>query len=393
MRIAFFHNLPSGGAKRCAFELIQFLSKNHTVDLYIYDQHAEDFLDIRQLVNKTILIPRGNTYGEKGIKRLISLNTVRIASKKIAQLINEGNYDIALIMQCKVSNSPFVLRYLNIPSLYFCHEPLAKILEPHYRGNNENGLLSFLKKLFLNWTISIDKKNALNATLICTSSLYCIENIYRNYGVYAKLNYLGVDTEQFHPIDLERTSTLLFVGALNPAKGQDFIIESVGTMKVKPSIRFIYNFSYGATNFKEQLINRAQQLGVSISFENMANDTELVNAYNQAILTVFPSRLEPLGLVPLESMACGTPVVGIAEAGIRETIQHNKTGLLTERDSVEFGKALNNLINDKTMWKAMSALGIKTVLEQWTWKQSYQKLEEHIKTTLKKYENQNISNQ
>jgi glycosyltransferase involved in cell wall biosynthesis len=270
---------------------------------------------------------------------------------------------------------------------------LAKILEPHYRGSDEGGFASFLKRMFLHWAISIDKKNALSATLLCTSSLYCIENIYRNYGVYAKLTYLGVDAEQFRPLGLERSSTILFVGALNPAKGQDFIIESVGTMAIKPSIRFIYNFSYGAANFKDQLINRAQQLGVSITFENMANDTELVNAYNQAILTVFPSRLEPLGLVPLESMACGTPVVGVAEAGIRETIQHNVTGLLTERDPVEFGKALTTLINDPIMWKEMSAAGSKSVLENWTWKQTYQKLEGHLKMTIEKYKNQNISNQ
>ena len=45
-------------------------------------------------------------------------------------------------------------------------------------------------------------------------------------------------------------------------------------------------------------------------------------------------------------MACGTPVVGVAGAGVRETIVHNKTGVLTERDPVEFDKAVELLLNN-----------------------------------------------
>lgn len=385
MRLAFFHNLPSGGAKRCAHELIKLLSKKYKIDLFIYDKQAEDFLDIRPIVNKTVLVNGGETDNGKGLRRFISLKIVKSASKRTAELINLGNYDLALIMQCKVANSPYILRYLNIPTLYFCHEPLAKILEPHYRSDEQDGLLGPLKKIFLRWAISIDKYNALKATQICTSSLYCIENIYRHYGIYASLNYLGVDIQNFSPMFLERSPVLLFVGALNAAKGQDFVIESVGTMKIKLEIIFIYNFSYGTLEFKKQLINRAKQLGVTVTFSNMVNEKELVSAYNQAALTVFPSRLEPLGLVPLESMACGTPVIGIAEAGIRETIQDGENGILTERDPIEFGNAITKLMTNKLLWKSMSEEGIKRVAERWTWEKSCDKLEKNIYKTIYKH--------
>lgn len=385
MRIALFHNLPSGGAKRSVHELIKILSRKYIIDLYIYDKHAEDFLDIRSIVNKTVYVNGGETDNGKGLKRLMSLTIVKSASKKIAKLINLGKYDLALIMQCKVVNSPFILRYLKVPSLYFCHEPLAKILEPHYRSKEQDGLLGPIKKVFLRWLISIDRFNALKATQICTSSLYCIENIYRNYGIYASLNYLGVDRNNFKPLGKKRFSKILFVGALNAAKGQDFVIESVGTIKIKPEIIFIYNFSYGNSEFKERLINRANQLGVSITFQNMANEQELVVAYNEAFVTVFPSHLEPLGLVPLESMACGTPVIGVAEAGIRETIEDGENGLLTERDSIEFGKAISRLFEDKLLWKAISEEGIIRVAENWTWEQSCDRLEVNINKTITKY--------
>jgi len=385
MRIAFFHNLPSGGAKRTAFEFVKYLAKNHQVDLYLYDTKAEDFMDLRPLIRNTIFVEGGETAGASGIGRLVSLSRVRKASQETAKLINDGGYDLALVMQCKVSNSPFLLRHLRIPSLYFCHEPSAKIMEPHYRGHAQDGRLACLKKLMLHRAMSIDRANAVSATLICTSSLYSRENLYRNYGIYPRLNYLGVDTEHFRPLGLQREPVLLCVGALNAAKGQDFVIKSVGTLSQRLPIKFIYNFAYGAAEYQSHLVRLAEKLDVSVSFDRLVTDDALASAYNQAILTVTPTLLEPLGLVALESMACGTPVVGIAEAGVRETVLHNQTGLLTERDPREFGQAIKRLIEDQALWADMSTRGRQRALECWTWGKASLQLEKNMQKTLQRH--------
>jgi glycosyltransferase involved in cell wall biosynthesis len=378
MRIAFFHNLPAGGAKRVAFEFIKLLVKTHEVDLYTYDNSSEDFNDLTPLVDNKMLINDGNESKIKIIGRLISIYRVQKSSKKMSKLINEGGYDLALVLQCKVTNSPFLLRYLNIPSLYVCHEPAAKIDEPHYKQNKKKGVVSFFKKIIISYILKIDRLNARKATLISTSSLYSCEDLYRNYGVHPKLNYLGVDTEKFTLLDIPKDSYVLSVGALNAAKAQDFLIKSIATLRDKPPIKFIYNYSYGQKEYQQYLIDLADSLGVSVSFEHMVSDAELVKAYNKAALTAFPSLLEPLGLVPLESMACGTPVVGVAEAGIRETIIHNKTGLLTERDPCEFGKAIELLLNDAQLIAEMGQNGRRHVEEKWSWKHAFKTLERNI---------------
>jgi len=386
MRIALFHNLPPGGGKRVVYEIIKRLSTiNNQIDLYIYDSKSEDFLNLNEFVNNVFLFPNGNTNNKSGISRIISLFKVKYASKNIAKKINESNYDISIIMQCKVSNTPFLLKYLKIPTLYFCHEPLAKILEPHYRLNKKNGLFSVFKNLLFNYFILIDKSNAKYATNICTSSYYSIENIYRNYGIYPSLNYLGVDTEKFKNLNLKRKNTLLFVGSLNIAKGQDFVIESIGTMVVKPEIKFIYNFSYGDSVFIKQLQKRADELNIKVSFQKMASDEELIISYNEAMITVFPSRLEPLGLVPLESMSCGTPVIGISEGGIRETIINGITGVLTERDIYEFSDAINTLMSDKYLWDYYSFNGIENIKKNWTWRKATDVFEINLEKTIQKF--------
>lgn len=242
-----------------------------------------------------------------------------------------------------------------------------------------------LKKQVVNGYISLDRSNAAKASLICTSSLYSRENLYRAYGLYPRLNYPGVDTEHFRPLGHERKAIVLSVGSLNPSKGHDFVIRSVGTIKeeIRPKVKIIYSSEHYRVDYKEQLACLGAQLGVSVIFDSLITDDDLVRAYNSAMVTACPNLLEPLGLVALESMACGTPVVGVAEAGIRETVQHNENGLLTERDPYEFGRAIIELMQERSVWTRMSQLGRLRMLERWTWDQSFEKLDVHMKMASK----------
>ena len=71
---------------------------------------------------------------------------------------------------------------------------------------------------------------------------------------------------------------------------------------------------------------------------------KLKNYYNRARLCVYTPVAEPFGLVPLEAMACGTPVVGIREGGVPESIVHEQTGLLVERLHERFAAAVQSLL-------------------------------------------------
>ena len=65
---------------------------------------------------------------------------------------------------------------------------------------------------------------------------------------------------------------------------------------------------------------------------HLITDEELVILYNKAKLVVYTPYMEPFGLVPLEAMSCGTPVVGVNEGGVMETVLNGKTGILVERN-------------------------------------------------------------
>jgi glycosyltransferase involved in cell wall biosynthesis len=70
-------------------------------------------------------------------------------------------------------------------------------------------------------------------------------------------------------------------------------------------------------------------------------------------------------------MACGTPVVAVAEGGVRESVRDGRTGLLTQRDPHRFAHALSTLLDDEAMQARLGATGVSTVRSCWTWADAY----------------------
>lgn len=372
MRIAFIHNLPAGGGKRSASQFVKHLTKHHAVDLYHIDAASEDYLDLRPLVDHTYLIPGPRPKGGLGV--LTTIVPAMRAYRRVAQRVNAGAYDVAFVMQCQLSNSPDVLRYLRIPSLYFCHEPLARTLEPNFWIDVS---LRSAKRAVVRMKVSIDRANARHATLICANSRFSVESIFRAYGVYPRYSRLGVDTAAFRPSGVERERVVLSVGALRPSKAQELVIQAVGTLDQPVPVRFIYDST--ARGYREHLQGVADRCGVTVSFSQLVGEDQLVDAYNRAAVVAYASSLEPFGFVPLEAMACGTPVVGVAEGGVRETVLNGQTGFLAERDAADFGRAIDRLLRNRTLAERMGTAGRQHVLDNWTWDQSAAMLEHHLR--------------
>jgi glycosyltransferase involved in cell wall biosynthesis len=77
-------------------------------------------------------------------------------------------------------------------------------------------------------------------------------------------------------------------------------------------------------------------------------------------------------------MACGTLVIGVAEGGVRETIRHGETGLLTDRDPKQFADALLKLLADPSLAAELGRRGIEYIRQQWNWDRSVAGLEKHF---------------
>jgi glycosyltransferase involved in cell wall biosynthesis len=74
-------------------------------------------------------------------------------------------------------------------------------------------------------------------------------------------------------------------------------------------------------------------------------------------------------------MACGVPVIAVDEAGYKETVVNNKTGILIKRDPQELVKAIRKLTNNKNRLQLYEKNSRELALSQWSWKKSVTRME------------------
>ena len=148
MRLALYHNLPSGGAKRAVYEWTKRLAKEHIIDVYTLSTADHDFCDIRPLVNEYKIFdyqPRGlfqRPFGRLNqLQRWRELGDITHLGRKIALQIDAGGYDLVFGHNCKFTTIPTFLQFINTPSAYYLHEPFG----PKFNRQIQVRLVMYIK--------------------------------------------------------------------------------------------------------------------------------------------------------------------------------------------------------------------------------------------------------
>jgi glycosyltransferase involved in cell wall biosynthesis len=393
MNIAIYHNLPSGGAKRSLYEMARRLVWTHHLDVYTLSTADHAFCDLRPHCDRHVVFPFSplpparRPFGRlnQGI-RALDLFRLRALGKTIAAQIDAAAYDVVFVHHCRYGQAPALLRFLDTPSVYYCQEPPRFLYEPpvprpytefsaaQRLGNHFDPLPALYRRVVRD----LDRAAVLAASRVLANSAYSRESLYHIYGIFASVCYLGVDTGRFRPLSSPRGEFVLSVGALAPRKGFDFLIRSLALIDAakRPPLLIVSNFANKPE--RQYLEDLARQLGVAVEFRVRIRDEELVRLYSQALLTLYTPIMEPFGFVPIESMACGTPVVGVREGGVRETIVDSSTGRLTERDAAGFARAVDLLLDSPDLCQEYGRRGTDHVRETWSWERTLHALEHHF---------------
>lgn len=154
--------------------------------------------------------------------------------------------------------------------------------------------------------------------------------------------YNGIDTNRYRYIQTNRDKfglpdgkIVLFVGRMEQIKGIDILIESIPAILQKiPDVKFVLvgqdrDTAPGGGSFKSLMKSKASEIGVgnSVIFKDAIPPTELCLLYSICDILVLPSREESFGLVIVEAMSCGKPVVTTPVGIIPELIQDNIRGI------------------------------------------------------------------
>jgi glycosyltransferase involved in cell wall biosynthesis len=394
MKIAIYHNLPSGGAKRTLYESMRHLSKRHTLDVYTLDTADKEFCDLNEFSNAEFMFHFSpsrlfqSPFGRLNqIQRWWDLQRLDRLARHIAKVIDDRKYDLVLAEPCMWTQAPLLLRYLRTPKVYYCHEPPRNLYEtPSKRIGGELNIRDALNyvdpfiRLYRATAQRLDRLAVRSAKLVLVNSIFTRDWVKQIYDIDSIISYHGVDTDVFCPTNMEAgvEQYILSVGAIQQHKGYDFLIESFSFIdrKIRPALYLVGNMQ----NPKERGILQAfaKENEVELHIEVGANQATLVQKYNNAVLVAYAPYNEPFGLVPLEAMACGKPVVGVDEGGVKETVVNQYTGLLVERDPRKFGEAIQLLLEEPTLRNQYGKNGRKHTLDNWSWEKSVNKLEQYM---------------
>jgi D-inositol-3-phosphate glycosyltransferase len=153
----------------------------------------------------------------------------------------------------------------------------------------------------------------------------------------------GVNLDLFQPQDKqaarkalgldENTPIALYVGRFDPIKGIDRLLKAVAHLRRQQHLQLLIIGGDGPETDEYQNLQRlARQLGIadSVSFVGRIEQDRLPQYYSAADVLVIPSYYESFGLVGLESLACGTPVVSTPVGAMSTVLQNGKAGMLVE---------------------------------------------------------------
>jgi glycosyltransferase involved in cell wall biosynthesis len=291
--------------------------------------------------------------------------------RKLTETLKQRHFDIIHIQ------TPFVAHYLG---LHLARELDIACIET-YHTFFEEYLYNYIPLLPKNWLRALARKfsvrqcNSVDHVVVPSTAM---QEVLHDYGVTTETTILptGIETGVFkqgdgahfrrkHNIAVDRP-ILVNVSRIAHEKNIDFLIRML--THVWQEIPDVLMIIAGDGPAKRHLERLAKNLGLenNIMFIGyLDRNTELNDCYCSADIFVFSSRTETQGLVLLEAMALGIPVISTAVMGTKDILLNNSGALIAEDDEVKFACKVTRLLSNDLQRKAL-AEPAKDYAQQWS---------------------------
>ena len=244
--------------------------------------------------------------------------------------------------------SVFIKRFFNIPVAIHIHGGDLNL----YKSSN-----MIYKKIY-DFTIS-------NSDIVIVNSNNIKRKLLELTGITpSKLTVIspGIDYKKFYRMDIGKITehkktygihddktVLLFAGNAIKRKGLDILVNALNLLTTKDLEKIFLIICSEGPEISTIKTNLDDIKGIkdSVIFLKKVDQPGLRILYNIATIFIFPSREEPLGLVGLESIACGTPVIGSNVGGIPEYINKNNGLLFDPNEPKELASIISTVLNNQ----------------------------------------------
>ena len=243
-------------------------------------------------------------------------------------------------------------------------------LERRRRDANARGLPARWRRLMTGMTDRLDDRALRRVDAIQVMNPWMLKySKTLNAGRQVDLRYLppGIDTRAFRPLDRERPAQagyILCVGRLHdPRKRMDVLLDAYA--RLPDGVRHCANLVLaGSRPPPEAFWSHAEMLGLRnrIRYVERPTDDALLLLYQEASVFASSSDEEGFGMVLLEAMACGVPVVSTCSGGPEGIVTDGVDGYLVDRDDASaLAARLTHLLEDRTLNTRMGANARETI--------------------------------
>ncbi len=241
-----------------------------------------------------------------------------------AESFDLSGYDI--VLSDSASYGKGVITAPETLHISYCHTPLRYVWDDNQKYVNEfcfPGIIKKFSSLPRSWLRIWDKEASFRVDKFIANSRFVQKRIKKYYGCNSEIIYPPLDSQNFSIAKTE--NYFLMVGRLLPYKRFDLAIETFN--KLHKPLKIIGD-GPDKKRLKRMAKNNIEFLG------EIKSDKDLAEYYSRALAFVFPQE-EDFGIVALEAMAAGRPVIAYAGGGALETVIDGKTGILFDEQSPE----------------------------------------------------------
>jgi len=356
-----------GGIARHCFGLSKALAKeNNEVQVVTLDfPGTPDFEEVEGVKVHRIRI-------ELGHPNFITWTFIfnHFMEKKIATLNRDAKFDIIHIHDWLTAPA-------GIASKHYLDKPLVSTVHSTEVGR-AHGLHSPDSYLIdgIEWWMTYEA----NRVILCSNSMKReVEDHFHLPSEKITIIPNAIDTSEYQRSINKETvkrsygvepheKLVLFIGRLVPQKGVEYLIKAVPLIVQHDSrVRFIITGDGWSKNHLENLAASTGH-GDKIRFVGFVSNSELVELTMSADVLVVPSIYEPFGIVALEGMAAGVPVVAANVGGLTDIIEHDRTGVLVYPENPEsIAWGVNKVLSDPgyAQWLIQNAK--KKIREVYSW--------------------------
>ncbi|MEK7169172.1 MAG: glycosyltransferase [Patescibacteria group bacterium] len=230
----------------------------------------------------------------------------------------------------KVGKKTLFISYYHTPPRYLYGYPVAN----DWTNNWFRRILLVLGQIPMHFLRILDFKSAQIPKYLLCNSNEVKARINKFYRRDAKVIYPPVEANHYTLISNHLRSYYLIGGRVSRHKGHDIAIKAFTKLGLPLKVFGGTFASYGLDQFKKDA-------GKNIEFLGEVSEKEKWELMRNAKCFIFPSEQEDFGIIPVEAMAAGTPVIALNQGGVKETVVDGKTGLFfDERTPESLAKAV-----------------------------------------------------